>query len=204
MKGEDLTASGVAFSVQDYIALALQQEGWEDLKPLLHALSDYGSCAQAFFNYDTASRAAVSADLSAVTAESVSEYAPVISFTGDEGLSYRAMTLELESETSLRLYFSPKNGASASDYRFVLDGTEQQTYARGADIYVLIPDIAAKDLDARHTLCVRNAQGEDLGSLEVCALSYATLALTKGTGESLRELVCALVLYARAAEAYFA
>ncbi len=204
MKGEDLTASGVAFSVQDYIALALQQEGWEDLKPLLHAMSDYGSCAQAFFNYDTASRAAVSADLSAVTAESVSEYAPVISFTGDEGLSYRAMTLELESETSLRLYFSPKNGASASDYRFVLDGTEQQTYARGADIYVLIPDIAAKDLDARHTLCVRNAQGEDLGSLEVCALSYATLALTKGTGESLRELVCALVLYARAAEAYFA
>ncbi len=202
--GEDLTATGAACSVQDYIALAMQLDGNEGLKTLMRAMSDYGSCSQATLGYALESRAAIMGDLASVSAESVAEYAMTKRFAGDQGLSYRGMSLELKSETSLRLYFAPEGGASVSDYRFLLDGREVQPSPHGDEVYVAIRDIASTDLDERYTLCIQNAAGEDLGSIEVCALSYAALALNGNADDSLKDLARSLVLYARAAEAFFA
>ena len=107
------------------------------------------------------------------------------------------MTLILETETALRLYFKSDN---IENYTFKLDGTgvtlnkieEEGLY------YVEIANISAKDLDTKHTLIIN-----DNCELTFNALSYAYATVKADTNENICNVVKALYKYNDAANAYF-
>ena len=71
------TETGYIYKCQDYIE-HVRKTSDEKLRNLVNALSDVGSLAQLQFNYNVDKRAEVLGDLSAVTADMVSEYAAMV------------------------------------------------------------------------------------------------------------------------------
>ena len=107
------------------------------------------------------------------------------------------MTLILETETTLRLYFKSDN---IENYTFKLDGigvTLNKIEEEGL-YYVEIANISAKDLDTTHTLIVN-----DNCTLTFNALSYAYSTVKAGADNNICNVVKALYKYNDAANAYF-
>ena len=199
--GENLTETGYVYSVQDYIQKTLNTSSDEKLKALVQAMSDYGSLAQAQFNYNTEQRAEVKGDLDSVTAESIASYESVVTTGTATGLEFKGATLVLEAETTIRLYFTLQEG-EISDYTFK-QGTKVLTPVATSDgCSVDIPNISAKDLDKTFTVKVTSGEGTVV-TVKYSALSYAYGVLSKGTTGTLADLVKGLVLYNKAADAYF-
>ncbi len=199
--GENLTETGYVYSVQDYIQKTLNTSSDEKLKALVQAMSDYGSLAQAQFNYNTEQRAEVKGDLDSVTAESIASYESVVTTGTATGLEHKGATLVLEAETTIRLYFTLQEG-EISDYTFK-QGTKVLTPVATSDgCSVDIPNVSAKDLDKTFTVKVTSSAGTVV-TVKYSALSYAYGVLSKGTTGTLADLVKGLVLYNKAADAYF-
>ena len=202
--GEDFTESGYATSVSRYIQQTLASSSNAKLIALVKALSDYGSKAQMHFNHNTSAAAAIynQAAIDAVTAETVEPFRYTKTQTEQPGVSFAALTLVLESETTLKLYFKLNEGV-IGDYSFTLDGKAvTPTYSKGYYV-VEIKDIAAKNLDKVYTVKVSDSSGVIL-TVNSCALSYACQVMNlEGQSEKLLQVVKALYLYNQAANAYF-
>ena len=198
---EDMTGTGYPYSVAEYIRQTRENGAEEKLLALVNAMSDYGSLAQKQFAYGTESCAAIQGDLESVTAESVAAYAAKTTPGTAGGVSFRGGSLVLRSETAIRLYFSVKQG-SAEDYSFLVNGEAQSPVETANGWLIEIPNIAAKDLDATYTVTVTSGEGTVV-TVEYSALSYMSGILTAGGTGTLTDLVKGLVLYNRAADAYF-
>ena len=137
-----------------------------------------------------------------MTAETVEPFRYTKTESEQPGLSFMALTLVLESETTLKLYFTLNEG-EIGDYRFTVDGkTVTPTYSKGYYV-VEIKNIAAKNLDKVYTVTVSDGSGVIL-TVNSCALSYAYQVLSRtDQSEELVQLVKALYLYNQAANAYF-
>ena len=126
--GEDLTETGYAYRAQDYIEATRNGED-EALRNLVNALSDVGSLAQLQFNYNVDNRVELVCDLDSVTAESLSEYAPVINETSGQGVKYYGSSLLLKENTQLRHYFTLTG--DISQFTFTVDGKTVQPVKKG-------------------------------------------------------------------------
>ena len=144
---------------------------------------------------------ATTPDISSVTAASVEPYKNVV--TGSvTGLSANAISLMLESATEINIKFKLQSGHSISEYSFKLDGKTVTPVYKGGLYIVTVRDIAAKDLDTRHTLVV--TAGEEQLTISTCALSYCYSVLANNLLTTEMQNTCkALYLYNQAANAYF-
>ena len=205
--GENLTETGYVYSVQDYIQNTLEKSSDEKLKALVQAMSDYGSLAQVQFKYNTADAKPVQGDLDSVTADTVKAYEKKLTEGAATGVSFSGGTLVLESTTTIKLYFKLEEG-EIEDYTFKV-GTKVKTPAETAvgeeTLWAIeIPNISAKDLDKTYTVKVTSEAGTVL-TLKYSGLGYAYSVLSGNSSEeSLVNLVKGLVLYNKAADAYFA
>ncbi len=199
---EDLTETGYSYSVQDYIQKTRETSTDEELIALVNAMADYGVLAQRHFDYNTEDLPEVQGDLDSVTAESVADYEKKVTAGTATGVSFAGGSLALKSATAIRLYFSLDEG-EIGDYTFKL-GTRKVTPTE-TDLgwMVEIPNIAAKDLDKTYTVKVTRGADTVL-TVQYSALSYAYGVLGGGSkAETLIDLVKGIVLYNRAANAYF-
>ena len=161
---EPIACDDSAYSVVDYITdytTATDSEitgaaDYEKLKALALALEIYGRAAKAYFAGET-----MPTDVPAITDASIA--AAAASGTLPEGLTHEAITLILESETTIRHYFTVAAGKEVSDYVFYVDldngndcdPAEVLTpVAKGDEYYVEIEGITPNDLDTPYTLCV--------------------------------------------------
>jgi len=117
--GADFTETGYSYSAQKYIEAARGTSD-EGLITLVNALSDFGSLAQKIFHVNEENREEVLADLSTVTADSVSQYAAKSDVKEGMGLSYYGTSLLLREDTIIRHYFKLTN--AVSQYTFTVDG----------------------------------------------------------------------------------
>ena len=200
-RDQDITQTGYPFTIHDYIELTREQSDDPLLVALVEAMSDYGSCAQAHFRYDTDSRAAILGDLESVTAEDLAGYAPKLSTSGHSGLTYLGSSLVLRSETAIRHYFSLDEG-EIGDYSFKVGGKELTPVQGDQGWYVEIPDIYARYLDKTYVLTASGAEGK-IFTLRYSALSYAKNVLEKNEDPTLMDLARAVFRYSQAADAYF-
>ena len=200
--GEDLTETGYVYTVQDYIQKTLETSSDAKLKALVQAMSDFGSLAQLQFNYNTDNRAEVLGDLDSVTAETVKKYEKKVTAGAATGVSFNGGSLVLESQTTIRLYFALDEG-EIGDYTFKV-GTKTVTPTETTNGWMVeIPNISAKDLDKTYTVKVTSSAGTVL-TVKYSGLSYAYSVLTgEDNGENLVNLVKGMVLYNKAADAYF-
>ena len=201
--GVDYT-DGYTYSVADYLKQARGQYESGALRELVDAMSDYGSFAQTFFKYDTDSAATVTSAIASVSADNFAAYEPQIAQTENAGISYAGSNLTLESETTLRHFFKLESGHSVSEYAFTVDGTSVTPVSRSEGYCVEIPDIVAKNLGKSYAVTVSLTSGGDAVTItNYSALSYGYRALNNSTDEALLNLVKALYLYNRKADAYF-
>ena len=173
------------------------------VKPLTDALWNY--CAWAYQGLedttDTQPTFADGGDVSTVTAADLEPYKS--GKTGSvEGLTLKTYSLTLETTTEVNLKFELASGYDIGEYTFTLDGAAVSPVKSGQYWVVIIPDIAAKNLDNMHTLTVTRG-GETL-TVTCSGLSYGYAVLANNLlTEEMRNTIRALYLYNRAADAYF-
>ncbi|MBQ5415323.1 MAG: hypothetical protein IIU22_04000, partial [Firmicutes bacterium] len=199
---QDITDSGLVYSVQDYILATMDSGADQKLKALAAAMSDFGSLAQAQFAYRTENRAQIRGDLDSVTAQTLAEFEAEKTIGTATGVSYYASSLLLQSETTLRFYFTLEEG-EIGDYTFKLGSKEVTPVQNGEYWTIDVPNVTAKNLSKSYTVTVSSAEGNVL-TVKASGLSYAYSALSGGSNEqTLIDLVKGLYLYNKDAVAYF-
>lgn len=120
------------------------------------------------------------------------------------GLTYLGSSLLLDSGTSIRHYFKPKNGYTISDFTFVCGGKSITPVAKGDYYYIAIENVAGSDLDTFYELKVTNKKNTAQSmAISYAAMSYGCDAYRNNGEESLLKVVNSMYLYNQAANIYF-
>ena len=175
------------YSVEEYIQYIRENSSEFDEKTinLVNAMANYGDYARAYFNNEKVN---ASAEMDAVTADTLSDYEKQTKGELPEGITYYGSSLLLESNTTIRHYFKAADGTDVSAYGFI----EKDGY-----YYKEITGISADKLGMAQNVTVGGF------TISYSPLSYAyTVLKSDSTDESLKNLVKALYLYEQAAEAY--
>ncbi len=198
--GEELVDS---YSVAEYanaILNAENVEGDNDLastKALLKAMLNYGAKAQIQFGYNTDSLANVGVDAPALpeayndllTAAAVNK----ATWTGTE-VAYYGSSLFLNSQVSIRHYFTATDEAAAGTLGLVKDSSSDLYYTD-------LPALKATELRG-----VQTYSKEGYGSISYGAYAYAAAVNAAHNNNTayatLKELTDALVIYGEAAKGY--
>ncbi len=202
-------SGGHLYSVKQYVKTMLEKESSYDKKAvdLAKAMIYYGGYAQSLFGYNTENLAyaevgldAAVSGVSGVTAEQLSGFSHDTSKT-ISGVTYVGSRLVLEAETSFQPYFRISTDVLDST-KFLYKDVELTPVQDGSYYYISIDDIAAKDLDEEHTITVQ--RGDASVEMTFVPLTYAKDVHAKMSDNTdLVNLVNALYLYNKAADAYF-
>ena len=220
--GNDCT-SGYTFTIRDYVEIANQSLNPNTQKLLLSMLNhmtEYGKYAQVSFNYKADPApvfdSTIANEVSNVTKDTISSYAPVINKVNTtEDISYRSLTLDLDTCTRLNIYFDLKNNKSINDYKFYVDGNQITSSTTGKVLLtqngtrccLTIDDIAAAYLGNAHSFAVKDASNNTIVDGSVSPLSYAYNVLSSSSTTTnvmnLKNTMRSMYLYYLAADAYF-
>ncbi len=196
--GTKVEGSSYDYTLAEYFnALIAEYPDETALVNLANATLTYGSYAQIEFNHHPETADSLT-DLSDVTVDTLTPYEMQSEGALPDGLTHFGISLILETETTLCLYFEAADGIG--QYSFTLDGTAVTPEQTANGSYCIkIPNISAKDLDVTHTLAIG-----DGCMCTFSALSYAYTAVAEnGTDVNLCNAVKALYKYNAAANAYF-
>ena len=209
--GEEGTS--ISYSVKKYTdaVLALSEGLYEKEKTMIRAMLNYGGYAQQYFLTDIELQQATLANASLYTPETD----PVLTTTAFNLDSYKAtgehldrlgVSLLLESETELRIYFTPEAGKTVNDYSFSVVGVGNQWTTGMAEgkCYVAITGIEANELHNMYTVTITSKANGSLFASTTCgAFTYVKTVLEDNSqGEKLKNLVKAIYLYHAAAVEY--
>ena len=200
MTADGAVGKTLSMNVAKYCNYMIQYGGNAKLADLMKAMLNYGAAAQVLFGYNTGNlaNAALSEEDKVLAEVDASAYASKITGS-EEGIAIASATLMLETETSVRIYFKLTGDKTIDQYRFFVDNVAVQPIEKDGKFYVEIKDIAAQDLDARHTITVGGL------TIEYSGLSYVNTVINypASAGEALVNAAKAIFSYNRKAEAYF-
>ncbi len=168
-------STDLEYSVYDYLTELSENPEYmqnEDLEDLARAIAVYGYYANELFGYyDGLAPHALfdSSGMQTVTAQLLSESAPVISNT-DGNINYAGSTLVLRTKTAIRHYFTLPEGKTIDNYTFALgegDNAEFLTpVLKGRYYYVEISDIPSAELgDETKVTVTVNTGGNAVGGV---------------------------------------
>lgn len=177
-------------------------------KPIkaVKSMLNYGGYAQELFknNLDNLANNGVKneflPELNQLTVNDLSDSKYDLIYENDnEDISNIGMSLEMQSTTSIRVYFNLKSGKSIDDYTFLVDGKKVKPYQASGNRYcIIISNIISTKLDEVHTI---NLAGK---IMKCSALSYAKLALNySAASDELKNTVKALCLYSKYSQIAF-
>ena len=200
-RGEDKT-DGFVYKVEDYVKAVEENSDDEDLKDLVHKMDNYGKYAQTQFNYNLGSFD--EAEKIENFDDSVLEQYAIKKDGTVEGLTYTNGSLELESDTGIRLYYIVESGHDISEYTFEVDGaTVTPVKKSGRKYYVAIKGIAARQMNEVHTVTVTDGSNNKI-TVEYSGLSYPAAVVTNDAAPAtLKDLCRSIYLYWEAAYNYF-
>jgi hypothetical protein len=159
---------------------------------------NYGGYAQTYFNYNTANPANIgltSAEKSLSSINNLSSYKYSVSGS-ESGIVYSGSKLSLESETSIKHYFTLTGSKTIDKYTFKVNGKTVTPVKSGNMYYITVENISAKNLANNYTVKIGGL------TLNYSAMSYANSALTKTSKTALQNVTKALYLYNQAAVSY--
>ncbi len=194
-KGERLEGDAMTYSVYRYCQDALFEDSPLDEEWKTKVRATYTYCAYAVrWKYGTALPEGVDAlpDVTAASPE-VAAHGAVATGAAPEGVEVTGVTLALESDTSLRLYFTCDGAVP----KVALDGVEVSPESIGKDNkhFVQVGRIGVKYLGGRHTVSFDGG----VYKVELDALSYVYGALwDQDTEPALVDVSRALWAYAAA------
>lgn len=201
-----LTSSKVQYSVKDYAETIIADEATYGTKAvaLAEALLDYGSAAQQYFKYHTDNLANpnFNGNTLGLTADELKTYAKNKQ-THNQIATLTSTNLVLESETTLKMYFTFAEGVSRDNFTFTdATGNVLEPIALDGRYCVVFENIKAHELDKNYSVTITNNDDNSIAkTYSYSALSYCYVALNYGK-ENLANLAKALFLYNQAAESY--
>ena len=144
--------------------------------------------------------------MSSVTAATLSGYSGSVDMSALDGkVSFNGFSLLLQTDTTLRYYFTLADGVNPEDVSVTYLQNELemfQVYRAGKPYYCVdLSGISAQDLDNSYEVQV-DFNG-DQGTVNASALGYCYLVLKNPSPALPVNLVKALYLYNRAAKVYF-
>ena len=180
-KDDNPISKEINLSVKDYIETLLNGYLNKKTKTFYKSLLNYASYAQEYFDYNTDNLANESLDeldkdVSDVTHDDLTAYSA--SKAGlTEGISAYGQTLVLNNEVDYRIYFLLDGSHSIDEYIFK-DGNNTLNKFKYSNslYYVIIPKMAAPDLDKSHTVTV-TLNGEGNLSITSSVLTYVEITL---------------------------
>ena len=201
-KGNPVTA-GLHYKIEDYFKAAEANSTDESLIDLVHKIDNYGKYAQIQFNnynresFDEADPIPEDYNDSRLTPYLVNNAGSA------SGIEYTSGSLELESDTGLRVYYKLTGSDAIGSYTFKVDSTKVTPVKKGTQYYVSIKNIPARLMSKAHTVTVTDKAGNTL-TTTYSGLSYpAAVTAAAAAPETLKNLCRAIDLYAEAALAYF-
>ena len=200
------------YSVKDYADALINNSSsnadYEKAKDLVSAMLDYGAYSQAYFKYNTNNPAAeidanTKAKIGAVAADDINKKYESSTTVLPGGVTFSGVNLELESTTTLNLYFTADKELTFTDS----EGTELEQKKAGSYTQVIIPGIAAKDLDKDFKVTIK-ADGDSTDySVTYSPMIYCYNVLDRNEDANrtpaLKDLIRALYLYNKEANTYF-
>jgi hypothetical protein len=164
---------------------------------LMKGMLNYGASAQKLFKYrtDDLANASLAASDKVFGAVNASAYKHSVVGT-EEGIIAKSMTLLLDSETTVRVYFELTGNKSIDSYTFTVDGVKVTPVYKDGKYYIERPNISAHRLDDMHVFTC--------GGITVTygGLSYVNQVMTYYSSGTTFEMASALYAYSKAAEAY--
>ena len=214
------------YSVQNYAEYLLahpEVQEYYDAAPLVKAMLNYGTAAQIYFDRNTDNLAnsiltsadqtvtidvtaadLTAADTTGITADSINKPYDGSLTSMPAGVSFTNVTLTMNAETSLSLYFKSTTRNKLT-FTCTMNNQEMtvETEHVGATWVARIRGINAKDLGNDFVLSIV-ADDTDNGTVTYCPMTYCYNVLNRGTGtKNLPAVVKTMYLYWVAADAYF-
>lgn len=201
-----------SYSVKEYAEMLLANpEQYAKEIPLVKAMLNCGANAQVYFA--KAGETGVLAnekletgdkDVSAVTVENVSAFAPTSQKNGR--MSVAGASLILESKTTLKVFLKLEDGVNAEDYTATCNEKQLQVTKSGSYTCVLVENIDAANLDTNYKITItNNTDTTDTFTFTYSPMTYSYNVLKSDKyGASLKNLVRSLYLYNTAAKMYIA
>lgn len=199
--GKDYT-----YTVRDYAQYLINHvDLYQEVYPFAKAMLNYGACAQKYFNKavdDLANKYLTADDLEIPDRFEGYINGFVAKKAENEVLGqFAGLSMVLKSETTLNLFYEPKEGINVSKLTFLVDGKEITPVKRGQYYILSLKNIKANELGNSKTFTVTD--GTNTLSGDYCALMYCYQVLTASEGtyaDNLVTLVKAFSDYAYTAQ----
>ena len=190
----DNVSEAFTYSVNQYLDEVSEKPAMQSnvkLMTLMQSLATYTFYANVLLNYDPDFSMSVLFDNSPlvdIDAAALADYAQQVSDTSN-GVSWYGASLELLTETTIKIYFRLRSGQSIDDFRFMLgsgqNATELTPVPNGSLYSIEIPDIASGRLANMYTVnVIKKSNGNTVNTWSYAALSYAHRVLANSESAS--------------------
>ena len=193
------------YTVRDYAQYIVTHNSYQDVVPFAVAMLNYGASSQKYFNkeVDELANKYLTDDEQEIPDRFdgyIDKFTP--KKAEDDVLGqFAGLNMVLESETTLNIFYEPKEGIDVSKLTFSVDGKEVTLEKRGQYYILSLENIKANELGTSKTFTVTD--GANTLSGDYCAMMYCYQVLNAAEGtyeDDLVTLVKAFSDYAYSAQ----
>ena len=194
------------YTVRDYAQYLINHvDMYQEVYPFAKAMLNYGACSQKYFNkaVDELANKYLTLDEQEIPDRFDGYIDHFVAKKAENEVlgQFAGLSMVLKSETTLNLFYEPKEGINVSKLTFLVDGKEITPVKRGQYYILSLKNIKANELGNSKTFTVTD--GTNTLSGDYCAMMYCyqVLQATQGTYEdNLVTLVKAFSDYAYVAK----
>ena len=179
------------YTVRDYAQYIIENGSlYVEAIPFVVTMLDYGACSQKYFKVavdDLANKESnPSNDISGMDSDYMDDFAANKAENKVLG-QFAGLSMVLKSETTLNIFYEPKEGVDVSKLTFSVDGKEITPVKRGQYYILSLENIRANELGNSKTFTVTD--GTNTLSGEYCAMMYCYQVLQAAEGTYADDLV---------------
>ena len=183
------------YTVRDYAQYLIDHvDLYQDAYPFAVAMLNYGACSQKYFNKAVDELA--NKYLNDNELEILDRFEGYIdNFVANKAENkvlgqFAGLSMVLKSETTLNIFYEPKEGIDVSKLNFIVDGKEITPVKRGQYYILSLENIKANELENSKTFTVTD--GTNTLSGEYCAMMYCYQVLQAKEGTYADDLLTLL------------
>ena len=180
------------YTVRDYAQYLINHvDLYVDAVPFAMAMLNYGACSQKYFNkaVDELANKYLTDDELEIPDRFEGYIDNYVATKAENGVlgQFAGLSMVLKSETTLNIFYEPKEGVDVSKLTFSVDGKEITPVKRGQYYILSLENIRANELENSKTFTVTD--GTNTLSGEYCALMYCYQVLQAKEGTYADDLV---------------
>ena len=194
------------YTVRDYAQYLIDHvDLYQDAYPFAVAMLNYGACSQKYFNkaVDELANKYLTEDELEIPDRFDGYIDNYVATKAENGVlgQFAGLSMVLKSETTLNIFYEPKEGVDVSKLTFSVDGKEITPVKRGQYYILSLENIKANELENSKTFTVTDGTNTLTGDYCAMMYCYQVLQAKEGTyADDLVTLVKAFSDYAYSAQ----